>query len=334
MNDTIQLAHGSGGDTSRRWLRDDVLQAYGNDILGRLSDAAVLPGTANNSMAFTTDSFVVSPLDFPGGDIGKLAVCGSVNDLAVEGARPKWLSCSLIIEEGFSRKHLRRILDSMAVTACEADVQIVCGDTKVVDHGNVDELYINTAGIGEMHGAYHAAPIREGDAVIISGTLGDHEAAVFQAREQVGLSHDLVSDCACLHDLTASMLAAVPEGIRVMRDPTRGGVGGVLNELAGQGCGVELDEDALPIRAPVQGLCELVGFDPLYLANEGKVVCVVAPGEAERLLDAMHRHPLGSEAVRIGTVLRDERQRVLVNTGTGGRRILPPPSGVQLPRIC
>jgi len=304
-----------------------------NQTLDQLADAAALQLNGTR-LFFTTDSFVVKPLEFPGGDIGKLAVCGTINDLAVSGAEPLWISCGLIIEEAFPISRLERIIDSIAKTAAEAGVGVVCGDTKVVERGGADGLFINTAGIGAPIDDYRPSNIQPGDKVIASGTIGDHEAAVFRAREDLGRHMNLESDCAPLHRLVAAMISAAPS-IRVMRDPTRGGVGAVLNELIERtACSINIEEDAVPIRREVAGICELVGFEPLYLASEGRLVCIVAAGEAEALLAAMRAHPQGADAAVIGEVASDPHERVYLRTPFGGSRIVALPAGVQLPRIC
>jgi len=329
----VSLAHGSGGRLTRDLIQSLFLPRLGNDALAELSDAARVQ-LDGRPMLFTTDSFVVKPLEFPGGDIGKLAVCGTVNDLAVSGGRPLWLSCGLIIEEGLPIAVLERVADSIAAAARDAGVSVVCGDTKVVEAGGADGLFINTAGIGVPIAGYAPGPILHGDKVLVSGTIGDHEAAIFQARENLGRRLAIASDCASLHGLVAAMLAT-GVAVRVMRDPTRGGIGAALNELlAGSGCSVELEEDAIPLREEVRGMCELVGFDPMYLANEGKLVCFAAAEGAAALLAAMKAHALGAGAAAIGEVAADGRERVYLRSGFGGSRIVAMPSGVQLPRIC
>lgn len=334
MHDLITLAHGSGGRRTRDLIESLMLPRFTHPALAELGDAAALE-LGSTRLLFTTDSFVISPLEFPGGDIGKLAVCGTVNDLAVSGGRPLWLSCALIIEENFEIARLERLLDSLAATAREAGVAVVCGDTKVVEHGSADGLFINTAGIGvPLHGFRPAAP-RPGDCVLVSGTIGDHEAAIFQAREKLGRYEELCSDCAPLNGLVATMLGVDGNGVRVMRDATRGGVGTVLNELVrGSGCGIMLDEERLPVSPPVRGLCEIVGFDPLYLANEGKLLCLAAPAAAAALLAAMQSHGLGANSASIGEVVADAKERVYLRTGFGSSRVVSVPEGIQLPRIC
>ena len=333
MEQQISLAHGSGGQLTRELVEHVFVPKLKNDILSRLTDAAEL-AVPGSRLMFTTDSFVIKPLEFPGGDIGKLSVCGTINDLAVSGARPMWISCGLIIEEGFSFERLGRIVDSIARTTADAGVAVVCGDTKVVEHGSADGLFINTAGIGVPIRDYRSAPIQPGDKILVSGTIGDHEAAIFRVRENLGRRMELASDCAALHGLVETMLAAAP-GIRVMRDPTRGGIGAVLNELAtGTACSFTIEDDLIPMCDEVRGICELVGFDPMYLANEGKLVCFVPAKQAESLLQAMRSHPLGANAAIIGEAVADSRERVYLQSRFGGSRIVIMPTGVQLPRIC
>ena len=284
----------------------------------------------------TTNSFVVDPLEFPGGDIGKLAVCGTINDLAVGGAIPLYLSCAAIIEEGLTFDLLHRIARSMAAAAREAGVQVVTGDTKVVPRGACDKLFLTTTGIGVIRaglelGAHRAQP---GDAVLVNGVLGDHGAAILAARGDLALDAPIDSDCAALHGLVDALLAAAP-GTRFMRDATRGGVATVLNEIAiAAGCGIELDECAVPLREAVKGFCEILGLDPLYLANEGRLVAIVPPADADRALAAMRAHPLGAGACRIGHVTERRPRQVIMRTVLGGQRIVDMLVGDQLPRIC
>jgi len=329
----ISLAHGSGGKLARDLIEEVLLPRLHNETLERLADAADLHLNGSRVL-FTTDSFVVKPIEFPGGDIGKLAVCGTINDLAVSGGRPLWISCGLIIEEGFSLECLERIVESLARAAADGGVSVVCGDTKVVERGGADGLFINTAGIGIPIDDFTPGNIQPGDKVLVSGTIGDHEAAVFRAREDLGRKMDLDSDCAPLGGLVATMIPAAPS-IRVMRDPTRGGLGAVLNELIERtGRSISIEEDAIPIKREVLGICDLVGFDPLYLASEGRLVCIAPAGEAQTLLAAMRAHPLGADAALIGEVTADPHERVYLRTPFGGSRIVSMPTGVQLPRIC
>jgi len=336
----VTLAHGGGGKASRDLVADVFLRAFGLDDPSRLEDQARLPLAAmtalGDRLAFTTDSYVVDPLFFPGGDIGRLAVCGTVNDLAVGGATPLHLSCGVVIEEGLPIDILRAVAASMASAAEEAGVRIVTGDTKVVPRGACDKLFVNTAGVGVIPAGLElgVGRARAGDAVLVSGFLGDHGAAILNARGDLALDTTVESDCAPLHDLIARLLTACP-GIRFLRDPTRGGAATVLNEIAeASGVGLEVDESRIPLRAEVRGLCEILGLDPLYLANEGKIVCVAAAEHAERALAALRAHPLGACAAIIGRATEDRPGRVVMRTTFGGLRIVDMLVGEQLPRIC
>lgn len=337
---TVTLAHGGGGRAMKDLIDDVFVEAFDNAVLAPLEDQARFDLTAlaarGDRLAFTTDSFVVDPLIFPGGDIGKLAACGTINDLAVGGAVPLYLSCAVIVEEGVSIDLLRRIARSMAQTAREASVEIVTGDTKVVHKGACDKLFITTTGVGVIReglslGAHKARP---GDVVLVNGLLGDHGAAILGARGDMALDTPIESDCAALHGLAQALSKAAP-GLRLMRDATRGGVATVLNEVAGASqVAIEIDEAITPIREEVKGFCEILGLDPLYLANEGKIVAVVPPEEQEAALAAMRAHPLGAAACAIGRVSGGEAGRVTVQTVFGGRRIVDMLVGEQLPRIC
>lgn len=337
---TVTLAHGGGGKAMKDLIDDVFVEAFDNPLLAPLDDQARLELAAlaryGDRLAFTTDSFVVDPLVFPGGDIGKLAVCGTINDLAVGGARPLYLSCAVILEEGVAIDLLRQIARSMAGTAREAGVQIVTGDTKIVNKSACDKMFITTTGIGAIRadvdlGAHLARP---GDAVLVNGLLGDHGAAILAARGDLALEAPIASDCAALHDLVAALLAAAP-ATRFIRDPTRGGVATVLNEIAETAqVGIEIDEAATPIRDEVRGFCEILGLDPLYLANEGKLVAVVPPEQSQQALSAMQAHPLGQAAGIIGRVTAGELGRVIMHTVLGGSRIVDMLVGEQLPRIC
>lgn len=334
-NDTVLLAHGSGGSYSRRLIEEVFAKAFSNPFLAPLNDQAVFSLSAKN-IAFTTDSYVVKPIFFPGGDIGKLSVCGTINDLAVGGAEPVYLSASFIIEEGLAMDELRHVVDSMARTAIDAGVSIVTGDTKVVERGKGDKLFITTTGIGVINGpVLGPANIRPGDAVIVSGSMGDHGIAIMTHREGIQMDSPVESDCAALHTLVKDILSAVPSDVRAMRDPTRGGLATVLNEFAASAdCSITIREEDLPVKEAVRGACEILGFDPLYLANEGKLVAVVAKGFAEAALSAMRSHPLGKDAAIIGTVTEAPKGKVLLETSIGNRRIIDMLSGEQLPRIC
>ena len=331
----ILLGHGSGGVLTSQLIERLFLPAFGNPILDRLDDQAVfeLDGTR---LAFTTDSYVVTPLFFPGGDIGSLAVHGTVNDLAMSGARPLYISVGFILEEGFAIEDLRRIVLSMREAARASGVSVVTGDTKVVGRGSGDKVFINTSGIGVVPPgiAISAERARPGDAILLSGSVGDHGMAIMTKREGLGLEGAIASDTAPLHGLVARMLEACPD-VHVLRDPTRGGVAGALSEIASRaGVGIEIEETAIPVREDVRGACEILGFDPLYVANEGKLVAFVPEGAAEKVLAAMREDPVGSAAVRIGRVRADHPGLVVMRTAIGGSRVLERPYGELLPRIC
>jgi len=332
MDEIITLDYGSGGKKTSRLIEELILPALDNDALRELSDGALLPGA--EKLVFSTDSFVVSPLFFPGGDIGKLAVCGTVNDIAMCGGEPRYLSCALIIEEGFPMKDLERVIASLRDAARKAGVQVVTGDTKVVERGRGDGLYINTAGIGALrHPGLSPRNIRSGDAVIVSGSVGDHGTAVMLARSGMAQG-GIESDCAALNGLAQAVLST-GEGVRVLRDPTRGGVATTLNEFVeGAALGIELEEEAIPVRGGVRAACDLLGLEPLYCANEGKLLAVVAPERAKDVLAAMRRTPEGAQAAVIGRVTERFPGRVVMQTALGGKRILQKLTGAQLPRIC
>ncbi len=344
MSDTILLAHGSGGKLGHELVENLFLRYFSNPTLLRLEDAAVLslpqseqPGPGRR-LAFTTDSYIITPLFFPGGDIGKLAVCGTVNDLSMSGSHPLWLSAGFIIEEGLPLATLEQVVVSMASTAEQAGVQIVAGDTKVVDRGAADKLFINTAGVGLVPPGIEVAGdrARPGDAVLINGPVGDHGVTIMSQREGLAFDTPLASDCAPLNGLVATLLAAVPpRAVHCLRDPTRGGLATALNELAVRsGVGIEIDERAVPVREAVRGACELLGLDPLYVANEGKVVAIVASEAVPAALAALRAHPSGGEAAIIGRVRADHPRRVVLRTILGARRVLDMLAGEQLPRIC
>jgi hydrogenase expression/formation protein HypE len=322
-------------------LEQCFLRGYGNSVLSALEDQATLSlpslaGTTAMRIAMTTDAFVVRPLFFPGGDIGKLAVHGTVNDLAVGGAEPLYLTAAFILEEGLPIADLKRIVASMQAASAEAGVVLVAGDTKVVDHGKGDGVYITTTGVGIVPEgrSLSISAAKPGDRIVVSGTIGDHGIAIMSVREGIEFETVLESDTAPLNGLAQAMLSACP-GIRAMRDPTRGGVSSTLNELAaGSGVGVRLSEQALPIRSEVRGACELLGLDPLYVANEGKLIAVVAPAEADRLVEVMRAHPLGRHAAIIGDVVADHPRMVTLRSLVGGERLVALLSGEQLPRIC
>jgi hydrogenase expression/formation protein HypE len=332
----ITLAHGAGGKSTHTLVDAVFLDAFRNPVLERLEDGACL-ATSAGRLAFTTDSYVVSPLFFPGGDIGDLAVNGTVNDLAMCGARPLYLSCGFIIEEGFPVEDLQRIVASMAAAAERAGVQVVTGDTKVVERGKADGCYINTAGVGmlERPVTLSAAAARPGDVVLVSGPIGDHGVTVMLARGELDISADLTSDTAPLHEIAAGLLDAAGDGVRLLRDATRGGVATICNEVAAAAqVAVVLDESAVPVRPVVNGAAELLGIDPLYVACEGRFVAVVAPERAEAALAAVRAHPLGAGAAAIGTIKDDPPGLVLLRTTFGGTRIVDLLVGDPLPRIC
>jgi hydrogenase expression/formation protein HypE len=340
--DHILLGHGSGGRLTADLIQRVFVPGFANDTLGALEDQATVSLNGRNNgakaprVAFTTDSFVVRPLFFPGGDIGKLAVHGTVNDLAVGGAVPRYLAAAFILEEGLALDDLRRIVESMRRACDAAGVVLVTGDTKVVDRGKGDQVFITTTGIGLVPEgrclSIHSA--RPGDRVVVSGTLGDHGVAIMSVREGIEFETVLQSDTAPLAGLTEVMLAVCP-AIRCMRDPTRGGLSSALNELAAASrVGVRLTEAAIPIRPEVHAACEMLGLDPLYVANEGKLIAVVPPGDADRLVEVMRRHPLGRDAAVIGEVVDDHPGLVILRSLVGGERVVTLLAGEQLPRIC
>ena len=332
MDEIISLDYGSGGKKTARLIEKLILPRLDNPALRELGDGAIVSG--GEKLVFSTDSFVVSPLFFPGGDIGKLSVCGTVNDLSMCGAEPRYLSCSFIIEEGFPFSQLERIVASMAAQCEKAGVQIVTGDTKVVEKGRGDGIYINTAGIGVLrHPGLSPGNIRPGDKVLVSGFVGDHGTAVMLARNQM-MQGEIASDCAALNGLTEAILTAAP-GVRVLRDPTRGGVATTLNEFVeGTALGIELEEARIPVRPQVQAACDMLGLDPLYCANEGKLLAVAAPEDADKVLAAMKNHELGTDAAVIGEVTERYPGKLTLRTAFGGSRVLQKLSGAQLPRIC
>jgi hydrogenase expression/formation protein HypE len=340
--DHILLGHGSGGQLTAELIQRLFVPAFNNDVLSALEDQAVvgLAGKENGikgpRIAFTTDSFVVRPIFFPGGDIGRLAVYGTVNDLAVGGARPLFLSAAFILEEGLPLADLRRVVASMRHACDEAGVALVTGDTKVVDRGKGDRVFITTSGIGLVPDslALSIRAARPGDRVLVSGTIGDHGIAIMSLREGIEFETVLESDSASLADLTRTMLEACP-AIRCMRDPTRGGMSSALNELAAASkVGVEVDEAVVPIRPEVRGACEMLGLDPLYVANEGKLIAVVPPDEAEMLVHVMRAHSLGRNAAIIGEIVVDHPGMVVLRSVVGGARVVTMLAGEQLPRIC
>jgi hydrogenase expression/formation protein HypE len=332
----IDLSHGSGGRAMARLIADVFHAAFDNDWLRAGNDQAAFD-IAGGRMVMTTDGYVVSPLFFPGGDIGKLAVHGTINDIAMAGARPLHMSASFIIEEGFPLADLRRIAESMGEASRAAGVPIVTGDTKVVERGKADGVFISTACVGMVPAGLELSgdKARPGDVILLSGSIGDHGVAVMSKRENLSFDTEVLSDTAALHELVAVMVEAAGESIRLMRDPTRGGLAATLNEIAHQSrVGVRIEEAAIPVAAQVVAACELLGLDPLFVANEGKLAAVVAPEAAEHLLDAMRAHPLGRQASRIGAIVADEHCFVQMMTRFGGERVIDWLSGEQLPRIC
>jgi hydrogenase expression/formation protein HypE len=331
----IDLTHGSGGKATAQLVAELFAATFDNPWLSQGNDQAVV-ARPDNALVLTTDSYVVSPLFFPGGDIGSLAVHGTINDLAMAGAQPLYLTAGFILEEGLALADLKRVVDSMAKAARAAGVAIVSGDTKVVERGKADRVFINTAGVGVVRPGVAPSGDRAqpGDVILVSGTMGDHGVAIMSCRENLTFETTILSDSAALHELVAEMVAAVPD-VHCLRDPTRGGLATTLNEIAQQsGVGMMIEETEIPLRSQVAAACELLGLDPLYVANEGKLVAIVAPEAAESLLAVMRAHPLGQDAAVIGTVHADAHHFVQMQTAFGGRRIVDWLSGEQLPRIC
>ncbi len=337
MDDKILLGYGSGGKLTHELITNLFVKYFRNDILESQTDSAVLK-IDGEQLAFTTDSFVVDPLFFPGGNIGKLSVAGTVNDLAVSGAKPLYLSTSFIIEEGFLFEDLEAIVKSMADEARKAGVKIVTGDTKVVNRGKADKVFINTTGVGQLTekrvGIGFGRGTKEGDKIIINGTIADHGMCIMAAREGLRFSTEIESDCACLNGMIGETLD-VSDNIRFMRDATRGGLATVLCELASdKNFGIEINESDIPVNENVRGICELLGFDPLYVANEGKVVMVVGKEDADKVLEVLKRNEFGKNAALIGEVTGEHKGKAWLTTGIGGRRIIDMLAGEQLPRIC
>ncbi|MRR15121.1 MAG: hydrogenase expression/formation protein HypE [Deltaproteobacteria bacterium] len=333
--DKILLEHGAGGLLSNELIAECFLPHFQNPYLERLEDSAVLT-VGDNKFCFTTDSYVVSPIFFPGGNIGSLAVHGTVNDLSVCGGRPLYMSCGFILEEGFPLESLKMIINTMARAAAEANVAIVTGDTKVVARGAADGIFINTSGIGlvEYPGTLSVKNIQSGDVIILSGTVGDHGAAIIQARENLAITSDIVSDSAPLNDLIRGILAASPN-IHCMRDATRGGLGAILAEIAKSApVRMDIDEKSIPVRDNVRGICEILGFDPLFLANEGKMIAFCPQSDAQTVLAALRRHKYGVNAAVIGRVSEAARGQVVMKTAIGGERMIDLPVGELVPRIC
>jgi hydrogenase expression/formation protein HypE len=335
-NGRVDMGHGAGGRAAAQLIEELFLAALDNEYLRQGDDGAALAMPVGARLAMATDGHVVSPLFFSGGDVGSLSVHGTINDVAMCGATPLYLAASFILEEGFPLADLKRIVDSMAAASRAAGVPVVTGDTKVVEKGKGDGVFISTTGVGVVATGVHisGANARPGDAVLLSGSIGEHGVAVLSKRESLDFETTVVSDSAALHGLVAAMLAA-SDGVRVLRDPTRGGLATTLNEIARQsGVGMLLDEAAIPVLPQVEAACELLGLDPLYVANEGKLVAICAPDAADAVLAAMRAHPLGANAVRIGSVTEDPHRFVQMETSFGGRRVVDWLSGEQLPRIC
>ncbi len=335
MTGNVDMTHGGGGRAMAELISRLFAKHLGNPYLDAGHDAAVLPVQSGRPV-LTTDGHVISPLFFPGGDIGSLAVHGTVNDIAMAGATPVALTASFILEEGFPLADLERVVQSMAMAAEEAGVPVVAGDTKVVEKGKGDGIFISTAGYGIAPDGVDIGPhrVRSGQAILLSGTIGDHGVAILSKRENLEFETEIQSDSASLHKMVAAMVARVP-GIALLRDPTRGGLGATLNEVAHAAkVGIMLDEAAIPMRADVSAACELLGLDPLYIANEGKLICICEEADVDTLLDVISSEPLGSEAARIGSVVEDDANLVQMETKFGGRRVVDWLVGEQLPRIC
>lgn len=336
-NGKITLAHGNGGQLMQKLINKMIIRNFGNPILNRLDDGAVLDlKSGKDKLVFTTDSFVVDPIFFPGGDIGKLSVCGTVNDLAMMGAKPIYLSASVIIEEGFDFNDLNKIILSMKKTIAQADVKIVCGDTKVVNKGNCDKIFINTSGIGVIEHTANitSANAKPGDLIIVSGTIGEHGLAIMSQREGLRFKTQLKSDCAPLNGLVKAMLK-YSQAIHVMRDPTRGGTATALNEIAEHSnVGIEINEENLPVSSTARGACEILGLDLLYLACEGRLLAFVDKSKAYDILNIMHKHQFGKKAQIIGRVVAEHKKQVYLSTIAGSDRILDVPIADQMPRIC
>lgn len=335
-HDRVQLGHGSGGKMSAQLLREHFLPRFGNVYLAPLGDGAVVP-VEGGEIVLSTDTFVVSPLEFPGGNIGHLAVHGTVNDLAMMGATPRYLSAGFVLEEGLPLEVLDRILDAMADAARAAGVTVVTGDTKVVDRGKADGMFVNTTGVGVLHDGFRPRPARAhpGDAVLVSGPLGRHGMAIMAVREGFAFESEIVSDTTNLAPVVAALRREVGQGVHVLRDATRGGVASALNEIAAAaGVGVELDDHAVPVPGPVQAACEVLGLDPLYVANEGVLVAFVEGARAEAALEVLRSFPEGAGAAVVGRAVEEHPRMVVLRTGLGGTRVVDMLPGDQLPRIC
>lgn len=332
----ITLAHGSGGRATNKLINDIFYKYFNNDFLAQKNDSTVVPALGNK-LAITTDSFVINPIFFPGGDIGKLSICGTVNDIVMSGAKPMYITVGFIIEEGLSIDDLERLVKSMAETAKEAGITIVAGDTKVVEKGKGDKIFINTTGVGviEDNNYYLSGDsLKEGDKIIISGTIGDHGICILNKRKDMNFGMEVESDCGLLHTLVRDILE-VSNGVRVLRDPTRGGVATTLNEFAKESnVTIEVLEEALPVKGEVSSMCDILGLEPLYIANEGKLLVAVTGEDCEKVLQAMRNNPMGKEASIIGEVVSGSNGKVYLKTEIGGKRILTMPEGELLVRIC
>ena len=332
----ITLAHGSGGKTTNKLIDKLFYKYFNNELLSQKNDSTVLP-FINGKIAMSTDSFVINPIFFEGGDIGKLSICGTVNDICMSGAKPLYISVGFIIEEGLSINDLEKIVQSMAKTANEAGVKIVTGDTKVVEKGSCDKIYINTTGIGiiEEDNKYLSGDkVKPGDKVIISGTLGDHGMCIMNKRENLGFESNIKSDCCLLNELIKDILS-VSKNVRVLRDPTRGGLATTLNEIIEHSnVSIEIQEDKIPVKEEVAAMCDILGMDPLFIANEGKLVVIVDKNDADNVLSIMKKNPVGKASVLLGEVINDGKNKLYLKTNIGGKRIINMPEGEILVRIC
>ena len=336
VNEIITLSHGSGGKASNKLISNLFYKYFNNEILNKQNDSSVLP-IINGKIAISTDSFVINPIFFNGGDIGKLAICGTVNDIAMSGAKPLYISVGFILEEGLEINDLEKIVKSMADTAKKANVKIVTGDTKVVERGSCDKIYINTTGIGSIEDekAYYGGDmVKDGDCILLSGTIGDHGMCIMNNRESLGFDVDIKSDC-CLLNFLIDDILSVSENVRVLRDPTRGGVATTLNEIINHSnISIEIEEDNIPIKEEVSSMCDILGLDPLYVANEGKLIVIVDEKDASKVLEEMKKNKVGNDAVILGKAIDDGKNKLYLKTKIGGKRIVSMPEGELLVRIC
>lgn len=334
--EVITLSHGSGGKATNKLIENIFYKYFNNDLLNQKNDSTVLP-EINGRLSFSTDSFVVNPIFFEGGDIGKLAICGTVNDIAMSGAKPLYISVGFIIEEGLPLNDLEKIVKSMSDTAKEANIKIVTGDTKVVEKGSVDKIYINTTGIGvieENEINIGGDKVEDGDVIIVSGTLGDHGMCIMNLREELGFDNNIKSDCTLLNKLISEILS-VSKNIKVLRDPTRGGVATTLNEIIEHSkISMEITEDSIPVKDEVKAMCDILGLDPLYIANEGKLIVVVDKNDSDKVLEVIKKNPIGVDASIIGHAIKDGKNKLYLKTTIGGKRIVNMPEGELLVRIC